>query len=381
VLAAVAHPQTLLSRVCAAPPLRWLGERSYGLYLWHLPVIVFTPAAVLATHPAVRDVLQVAIVVVVAALSWHVIEDPIRTHGLTGALRAAGAATLWRPGTARVGHRAPGLVVGVSVFMPVALLTLLSPSALPHAPRSALAALPAPPRVIHTEAPGHALVPAPAHTTPGQPLRTRCTSVILVGDSTSEGLYGADSSLAPEENLRGQLQGVGVRSFTAAISGARSIIESYEGQPSGEDVVKKYVHAGYRGCWIIALGNVDAATVAKYAPDTASIPDRIDTIIKTIPADAPVMWMTTRTIRNDGDFRESVYPPWNQGLVRACGRYPNMRVFDWASAYKTAWIGPDGIHATTAGYRHKATLMAHAMAISFPATGESPDNCLVTVQP
>jgi len=271
------------------------------------------------------------------------------------------------------------LVVGALLFLPVALVTLLLPRALPRTPRSDLAAQRPAPLTVHRAPPGNPDVPAPATSTPGQPLGTKCTSVILVGDSTSEGLYGANSTLAPTENLQGQLEDVGVRSFTADISGARSIIESYEGQPSGEKVVKQYVDAGYRGCWIIALGNVDAATVAKYAPDTTSIPERINTVMNTIPTDAPVMWMTTRTIRDDGDFRESVYPPWNQGLAQACSRYSNMRVFDWASAYQTTWIGPDGIHATTAGYQHKANLMARAMAISFPTTGESPDNCLVTV--
>lgn len=382
VLAAVAHPNTLLGKAFGIAPLRWVGERSYGLYLWHLPVIVFTPQDVLATQPVVRGLIQVLVMVGLAAASWHFIEDPIRTHGLLGALRAGGA-FVQRPGSAPNSRRSPGLALGASVFVPLAVLAMLLPRALPRESASQVAApLPAP-----VTAPGTSSTPG-SPTTPGTsaptspltsgPARTKCTSVFLVGDSTSEGLYGKASVLSPAQNLKGQLQDVGVRSFTADISGARSIIESYENEPSGEQVVKKRVAAGYRGCWIISLGNVDAATVAKYAPDTTTIPARINTIMNTIGKDQPVMWLTTRTGLQRGTFKESSYPPWNKGLVTACSRYPDMRVFDWASAYKNAWIGSDGIHSTKTGYQHKAQLMAQAMAIGFPDSANPPTNCLIS---
>lgn len=379
VLAAVADSRTLLGRFFGLAPLRWVGERSYGLYLWHLPVIVFTPADVLAAHPVVRALVQAVIMVGLAAASWQFIEDPIRTHGLRGVLRSAKGG-LRRPGREVAGHTSSGvMVLGASVFLPVAVLAMLLPRALPREPRSDVAA-PPPVQAAAPSATSSGSGPARTTPSPSRPAHTTCSSVILVGDSTSEGLYGKASALSPEENLQGQLADVGVRRFTAEISGARSIIESYEGQPSGEQVIKQHVADGYHGCWIISLGNVDAATVAKYAPDTTSIPDRIDTVMRTIPEGQPVMWQTTRTILQNGDFRESAYPPWNQGLVKACSRYPDMRVFDWAGAYRTSWIGPDGIHATPTGYRHKAHLMAQAIALGFPAGGHAPGSCVIGIR-
>ena len=44
-IAAVAMPGSALGRVLGIAPMRWLGERSYGIYLWQLPIIAFLPAA------------------------------------------------------------------------------------------------------------------------------------------------------------------------------------------------------------------------------------------------------------------------------------------------------------------------------------------------
>ena len=41
-IAAVAHPRTLIGKAFGVAPLRWIGERSYGIYLWHWPIIVLT---------------------------------------------------------------------------------------------------------------------------------------------------------------------------------------------------------------------------------------------------------------------------------------------------------------------------------------------------
>ncbi len=81
-LVAVAHARRP-SRLLESRALAWLGERSYGMYLWHMPAI-FLLRGVGAfpegqTVPAVLAVL--AVVLPVAHLSWTRVERPLLTAG------------------------------------------------------------------------------------------------------------------------------------------------------------------------------------------------------------------------------------------------------------------------------------------------------------
>jgi hypothetical protein len=71
---------------------------------------------------------------------------------------------------------------------------------------------------------------------------------------------------------------------------------------------------------------------------------------------------------------------WDAALLAACARYPNMRVYDWASQVKNSWFIDDGIHFTSEGYAARARLIAQALLQAFPAGGQSPSGtpgCLV----
>ncbi|QKT11968.1 acyltransferase family protein [Rhodococcus sp. W8901] len=74
------------ARTLAARPLRWIGLRSYGIYLWHMPVIVLLQAAVPAMSPLVFAATATSISFAAAALSYRWVEDPIRRHGFRGTL-------------------------------------------------------------------------------------------------------------------------------------------------------------------------------------------------------------------------------------------------------------------------------------------------------
>ncbi|TWE13352.1 acyltransferase family protein [Rudaeicoccus suwonensis] len=90
VLLAISTPGSILGRVLALRPLTWIGERSYGIYLWHLPILVFMPTNGVLANGLAHGAAVVILTVLISALSWRYVEDPIRTLGLRAALRRRG---------------------------------------------------------------------------------------------------------------------------------------------------------------------------------------------------------------------------------------------------------------------------------------------------
>ncbi|CAM3918511.1 acyltransferase family protein [Cohnella lubricantis] len=77
-VATLAHPASGIARLLSVKPLRWLGVRSYGIYLWHYPVIALTTPVISTDGPSVtRIALQAAASIILAALSWKFVEEPI----------------------------------------------------------------------------------------------------------------------------------------------------------------------------------------------------------------------------------------------------------------------------------------------------------------
>ena len=132
---AAVHPASVVGPILGVLPLRWIGERSYGIYLWHLPVVAFMPQAVLATRPLVRAGVQLALIILLSALSWVLLEHPIRRHGLIGALGQRRYEVLTAPAdaasqTPRVRTRAPAIIPRSVVLLLIATASLTATAAL-----------------------------------------------------------------------------------------------------------------------------------------------------------------------------------------------------------------------------------------------------------
>lgn len=79
----VCHPSGILGKLLAWKPLSWIGTRSYGIYLWHYPIMVLsTPVYEIGNPSYLRVALQLAITCIIAELSYRFIETPIRKLGL-----------------------------------------------------------------------------------------------------------------------------------------------------------------------------------------------------------------------------------------------------------------------------------------------------------
>ena len=75
----ICHPRGILNPILSWRPLRWIGTRSYGIYLWHYPIMVLsTPIYEIGNPSCLRVFFQLAITCIIAELSYRFIEMPIR---------------------------------------------------------------------------------------------------------------------------------------------------------------------------------------------------------------------------------------------------------------------------------------------------------------
>jgi hypothetical protein len=199
-------------------------------------------------------------------------------------------------------------------------------------------------------------------------LRTSCTSVAHIGDSTSLDLITPTYLPLASEQLHARYADVGVAHLRIDASGGRSIVEELPGQVNGYRVARAWRAAGYRGCWVVALGTNDAANVSVGSP--VSMTARIDRMMSVAHGE-PVLWVNTRTLLSGGPWSEANEQAWDDALVRALARYPNMRIFNWAAVAQVGWFLPDGIHYNAQGCAVRAEAIPDALARAFPAHGHS----------
>jgi peptidoglycan/LPS O-acetylase OafA/YrhL len=415
VVAAVACPGTLIGAALGWRPLRWIGARSYGIYLWHYPVIVLT-TPLNAGESLPRAAAQVAASVIIAAVSWQYIEEPIR-HGAIGRAWARARASGWRPRRAAPAHpkhgrsgrladlRVIGAVTGTVGVLAVAGAGLsgalpvpagsgpgsqaggsvlpLSSRFISHAgshPRFADGARrgsrPASGRGAQARSGGGAAAggaASPAAGAAGVP-QSSCQAVAHLGDSTSDGLVSPSYLPDPNDRIQARYEDVGAHSVWMNIAGGRSIVEVLPGTVNAYDAAVSMRHQGFNGCWVLALGTDDTADVA--AGSQTPLATRISRMM-TAAHGEPVMWVNVKTLVSSGPYAEANMERWNSALAQACAKYPNMRIFDWASVVSSGWFISDGIHYSSAGYKERAELIADALASAFPRKGHS-RGCVVS---
>jgi peptidoglycan/LPS O-acetylase OafA/YrhL len=380
VIAAVVHPASALGALLGSRPLRWIGVRSYGIYLWQWPIVVLWGQSATGVHWGTA-LLQIATTFVVASLSWTYLEAPIRRGAL---------GRLWRRahrGATRLRARRTTFALGAGAFAALLVTAVALGGVLPKVAsgrRAALEISKLPPRLKNARAvvdpsarraSSNGSDPSRAHARPAKPAtRTSCRSVVYIGDSTSEGQISSSYIPDPRKQLGAQLSRVGVTTTIPEISGARSIVEVFEGHPNAATVAREHIAQGYHGCWILAMGTNDSADVE--AGSNVDRMARIERMMKII-GNQPVLWIDAITLLSSGPYAESGMQQWNNDLLAACRRYPTMRIFDWAVHARRKWFIPDGIHYYSPGYRARNYWIAHGLVEAFPQGQPPSSNCLV----
>jgi hypothetical protein len=309
--------------------MRWLGTRSYGIYLWHWPIVVLVRPGTSADWPAVPA--AVAIVgggLLLGALSYRFVERPFlvrrprpapRQRVLRLALVALAAVVLG-VALARVptaNSLAQVLHAGEKVIaaqppptVPAATTTtaITATSAAPAATSTAAA-----PRTVRIRtAPDSAPAAAPATKPRLSPPAPGTVPVTAIGDSVM--LAGA-GELQKRLGASGYIDAKQNRYFS-------------EAAPIIHDLRARGV-----------LGRVVIIHLGNNGPVSDS---DVDAVMREL-TDVPNVLLVT--VRVDRSWQNEV----NQTLHNAAARYPSVQLVDWYSysAGHGDWFQADGTHFRT----------------------------------
>jgi peptidoglycan/LPS O-acetylase OafA/YrhL len=198
---------------CSTPPLRWLGARSYGWYLWHWPVIVLLEQRQPHWAAPVLDLVAIALSLALTEVSYRLVEQPIRrqTGWATGRradvataalLVAAVVVTVVAPtGAGQVAGFDPGSLVTASLSPATTTVALTDPAPTTSgSPDSAST--------------GTSSTTSTSTSTTVPPPRRAIGTVLWIGDSVA-----ADMTPA----IEARLAAAGVTVHDGALDGARLV--------------------------------------------------------------------------------------------------------------------------------------------------------------
>ncbi len=335
IIATLLVPATPMARLLDRGVIRWIGRRSYGLYLWHWPVFVLVISA-LPGWP--RDgasgwalgAIALAITVAASAASYTFIEQPIRRLGFREALRR-----LSRGCRASVPRTLAAITAGV-LLLSTGTATVIALSSDPGASDTQLA-VEAGQQAIRNAESRASTMPTP---TPSPSSHTPATGpqITAIGDSVM---------LAAAPELESRFPGI---SIDAAVS--RRL-------PQAVDIVDADVAAGtLRPVVVVGLatnGPIDRTTLQRIRDDLG--PDRELVVVS---AQAPRGWID----------------PNNEILSAFADRYRDVELADWHDAAQPILgdLNRDQIHFGPTGARVYTDAIQQALErlAELPAVHDAP---------
>lgn len=77
-IATVVHPGSHMNRWLTNPFFTWIGQRSYGIYVYQLPVMVFYERVVeIGRHPVINALVECLLILAISEFSYRLVEQPL----------------------------------------------------------------------------------------------------------------------------------------------------------------------------------------------------------------------------------------------------------------------------------------------------------------
>jgi peptidoglycan/LPS O-acetylase OafA/YrhL len=342
---AVVHPHSVIgSRFLGSAPLRWVGVRSYGIYLWHWPVFMVTrPDLDVPIDGLPLLALRLSATVVLADLSYRYIETPIRRSALGRAWRTLREAQ----GPLRRRLRLQWAGVLVPILASCALLVVAVAQAEPPEKPSYLASM----KSVHTvEQSHHASSTAgivssrkdgPSLEQEGQERVKAQTAAKKTWNSgrTGSSAYTGSVSAIGDSVMLGAVGGLQKDIHGLTVVDAEVGLQVY----AATDTLRYRRSLGQLGDVVIVhLGNNGTFTKGQF-----------DEIMRILSGVDRVVFVNVAVPRAWED-------PNNEVIAEGVERYPNAVLVDWhsASADRSEIFYRDGYHLRPGGQRLYAALIS-----------------------
>lgn len=309
-----AHPGLKFGFRLGNPVLKWFGDRSYGIYLWHWPIFVLMRSGIDIQWPdPILFIVKIAIVLVISDLSYRFVEMPIR-QGVIGS-----RLTVWR--AAGVPRPQARTLMATAVTVVVLSASLVGMYRVP-VPNS-----------------GN-LTGIGGITAIDEDPMTEVKSSVA---TTSDPLISAQQAAKVRNEIQAKLPPVvfgdsvvlGARQSLKDVIGEISIDAAVSRQPEAiaERIRARRDERRLGPDVVIHMGTNGIVQEEDLKPILEELRDRHRVVVVNVRV--PRVWMK----------------PTNEMISSLVVQYPNVRLADWSavSKGKKGYFTPDGVHLTKKG--------------------------------
>lgn len=328
-IATILHPGSRMDAWLTNPVFRWVGKRSYGIYVYQYPVMVFYERVVkIGLHPILNAFIELVIIGLISEASYRLLERPLAHADW----RKAGAA-LFTP------HNWQLATIAKTVFsllmVAVAVVGLCQPNRGPK--KTAVQQ-----RIEqnHQRAAKHNKeIAAGKHVTtnskanvkkyaltPTEVKQAQQLKITAVGDSVMADASDSIQKLMPQAYVDAQVGRQG--------SATPAVIQQLKEQ-----------------------GHLNKIVVLNLGTNGAMTQQTIDDILNEIGPDRQVYWLTAHVPTK----------PWqqtvNDEINETAKKHKNVHVVDWygMSEKHSEWFASDNVHMGEQGNDHYARLIAKSI--------------------
>lgn len=336
-IAMATHPASPLGGWLGTQPWRYIGQRSYGLYLWHWPIFMVTrPQLDVPLDGIPLLALRLALTFGIAELSFRFVEMPIRHGAIDRWVKAWRAST----GADRTRCTRRGAAVLASAIAGILLVGI------------ALASAPAP-SAEEGLAPDVAIALGIADGGP--------TEVSLDDEdptpaaSPSPEPSSGDAETPAAKNPNGNLSALG----DSVMLGARTVLKEAIPGTKVDAAVSRFPGAFIGRLKKYVARDKLADVVALHPGTNGVLPEDMMRDMLDVVKDVPTVVVVNNSMPR------SWRAPNNKVIDKVVPDYPNAVLVDWYAASKDnpEYFVSDGIHLTPKGARAYAKLIKSAAGL------------------